>query len=249
MADPLKQFEIKPLVPLELGGLDLSFTNSSLWMAIAVVLSVSLFGYGISKRSLVPGRLQMFTEVFYEFVSGMIRDTMGEKGKQYFPIIFTVFVVVLMGNLLGMVPSSFTYTSHIIVTGALALLVFLLVTFIGIWRHGFAFFGLFCPPGLPFLMKFLIVPIEMLSFFVRPVTLSVRLFANMMAGHLVLKVFAGFSVSLLMAVPFVGPIASLVPMGFNILMIAFEFLVALLQAYVFAILSAIYLNDTIEIHH
>ena len=249
MAGPIDQFQIVPLVPLDVAGVDLSFTNSALWMGIAAVISITLFGYGISRKALIPGRFQIFTEMFYAFVSSMIRDSMGEKGKQYFPLIFTLFVVVLMGNLLGMIPFSFTYTSHIIVTGALALMIFLFVLLIGLFRHGFAFFNLFSPPGVPFLMKFLVVPIEILSFFVRPITLSVRLFANMMAGHLVLKVFAGFSVSLLAAIPLFGPIASLLPMGFNVLMIAFEVLVALLQAYVFAILSAIYLNDTIEIHH
>lgn len=248
MADPLKQFVIEPYIPFEMGGVDLSFTNSSLWMLIAVIVSISLFSFGISRKALVPGRLQMLTEMFYEFVSSMIRDATGGKGKEYFPLIFTVFVMVLMGNLLGLVPGSFTFTSHIVVTAALALLIFFIVIFIGLFRHGFAFFNLFSPPGVPFILKFLVVPIEMISFFVRPVTLSVRLFANMLAGHLVLKVFAGFSVALL-ALPIVGPLASLVPLAFNVLMIAFEVLVALLQAYVFAILSAIYLNDTIEIHH
>ena len=248
MADPIKQFVITPIVPIQMGGLDLSFTNSSLWMAFAVIVSVVLFGLGVSKKSLVPGRLQVFTEMFYEFVSGMIRDSMGEKGKQFFPIIFTLFVMVLMGNLLGLIPHSFTFTSHIIVTVALALMIFLMVTVIGIFKHGFGFFGLFSPPGVPFVLKFLVVPIEMISFFARPLTLSVRLFANMMAGHLVLKVFAGFSASML-SLGALGVVASLVPMAFNVLIIAFEVLVALLQAYVFAILSAIYLNDTIEIHH
>lgn len=248
MAGPIEQFQIKPLVPLHIGGIDLSFTNSSLWLVIAAVSSVVLFSYGIAKKSLVPGRYQMLTELFYEFNSSMIRDSMGTEGKQYFPLIFTLFLIVLMGNLLGLLPFSFTYTSHIVVTGVLALMIFFFVLGIGLVRHGFTFFNLFSPPGVPFLMKFLVVPIEILSFFVRPVTLSVRLFANMMAGHLVLKVFAGFSVALL-AVPLVGPALSLVPMTFNVLMIAFEVLVALLQAYVFAILSAIYLNDTIDIHH
>ena len=248
MADPISQFKIKTLVPMEIGGLDLSFTNSALWLVIAAVASLSLFSYGMSRKALVPGRFQMFVEMFYEFVSSMIRDSMGQKGKQFFPLIFTLFVVVLMGNLLGLLPGAFTYTSHIIVTGALALMIFFFVLAIGIFRHGFAFFSLFSPPGVPFFIKFLVVPIELISFFVRPLTLSVRLFANMMAGHLVLKVFAGFSASLL-SLGALGVAASLVPMAFNVLMIAFEVLVALLQAYVFAILSAIYLNDTIEIHH
>ena len=248
MADPVKQFVIKPIIPMEVGGFDLSFTNSALWMAIAVVVSISFFSLSISKKSLVPGRFQIFTEMFYEFVSGMIRDSMGEKGKHFFPIIFSLFVMVLMGNLLGLIPFSFTFTSHIIVTAALAAMIFLMVTLIGIYRHGFGFFGLFSPPGVPFLMKFLVIPIEMISFFARPLTLSVRLFANMMAGHLVLKVFAGFSASML-SLGALGVFASFVPMAFNVLIIAFEVLVALLQAYVFAILSAIYLNDTIEIHH
>lgn len=241
MADPIHQFEIKDLIPLHVGGLDLSFTNSAFWMVAAALISTGLLSVAMRQRALVPGRLQVFAESMYEFVGGMIRENIGTEGKRYFPFVFTLFMIVLMGNMLGMLPYAFTFTSHIIVTMTLALLVFFAVTIIGFMRHGLHFLDLFNPPGVPFALKLIIIPIEVLSFLIRPVTLSVRLFANMMAGHLVLKVFAGFCLSL----PF---IAALVPMGFNVLLIAFEFLIAFLQAYVFTILTCIYLKDAVELH-
>jgi len=241
MADPLKQFEIKPLIPLEMGGFDISFTNSSMWMAIAVVASVLFMMIATRKPAMVPGRMQMFAENMYEFIASMVRDNIGSRGREYFPLIFTIFVVVLMGNMLGMIPYSFTYTSHIAVTMGLALTIFLFVTILGFIKHGFHFFSLFCPAGVPWALKPLIIPIEVLSYLIRPVTLSVRLFANMMAGHLMLKVFAGFSVAM-------GVGLGLLPMFFNVALIGFEFLIAFLQAYVFTILSCIYLKDAIELH-
>ncbi len=248
MSNPIKQFVIQPIIPFEMGGLDLSFTNSSLWMIIAVGASILLMSMSLSKKSLVPGRMQIVSEMMYGFIAGMIRENVGPKGREYFPLVFTLFVFVLMGNMLGMLPYSFTYTSHIIVTGALAMMIFLIVLVIGLFRHGLHFFSLFLPPGVPAWLFPLIIPIEILSFLVRPVTLSVRLFANMMAGHLVLKVFAGFSVAMV-GMGTAGVAFGLVPAAFNVALIVFEFLIAFLQAYVFAILSCIYLKDTIEIGH
>ena len=241
MADPIHQFEIHPIIPLNVAGIDISFTNSSLWMAIAVVTSIVLMSLATRKQAIVPGRLQVFAENMYEFVASMIRDNIGSQGRQFFPLIFTVFMVVLMGNMLGMLPYSFTYTSHIAVTMGLALAIFLMVTVLGFVRHGLHFFTLFCPAGVPWALKPLIIPIEILSYLIRPVTLSVRLFANMMAGHLMLKVFAGFSVAM-------GVGLGILPMFFNVALIGFEFLIAFLQAYVFTILSCIYLKDAIDLH-
>jgi F-type H+-transporting ATPase subunit a len=248
MADPIHQFMIYPIVPLYVGDMDLSYTNSSLWMTIAAVTSCTFLLLATRKKALVPGRFQVFAEMLYEFVAGMIRENTGPEGRRYFPVIFTVFMIVLMGNVLGLLPYSFTYTSHIIVTGILALLIFVMVTILGFVNHGTHFLSLFSPPGVPFALKLFIVPIEVLSFLIRPVTLSVRLFANMLAGHLMLKVFAGFSTMLALA-GFGGVLAGLVPMVFNVALYALELLVALMQAYIFAILSSIYLKDTLDLHH
>lgn len=248
MADPIHQFVVEPIIPFQMGGLDLSFTNSSLWMVIGALTSVTLLSLATRKRALVPGRLQVTAEMLYEFIAGMIRENTGPKGRQYFPLIFTLFIVVLMGNVLGLIPHSFTYTSHIIVTFTLAAMIFFAVTIFGLINHGMKFFSLFAPPGVPLVLQFLIVPIEILSFMIRPITLSVRLFANMVAGHLMLKVFAGFS-TMLLGLGVGGIALGLVPMVFNIAIYALELLVALLQAYIFAILSAIYLKDTVDLHH
>lgn len=248
MANPIHQFEIQPLIPLHIGGLDISYTNSALWMTIAVVLSTLVLSMAMSNRALVPNRMQAFAELTYEFVANMIRDNIGSKGRPYFPLIFTLFVVVLLGNLLGMIPYSFTYTSHLVVTAALALMIFAFVVVIGIFKHGFHFFSLFLPPGVPAWLIPLIIPIEIMSFLIRPLTLSVRLFANMIAGHIMLKVFAGFTVSMI-SMGVGGYALGLLPVLFNSVLIGFEFLIGFLQAYVFAILSCIYLKDTVEIGH
>lgn len=248
MADPIHQFEIVPLVPLQAAGLDISYTNSSLWMTIAVIVSISFLTIAMRRRAMIPGRLQVMAEMLYQFIGGLIDENTGTKGRAYFPLIFTTFMVVLMGNLLGLIPFSFTYTSHIITTGALALLIFFAVLVFGVIRNGFHFFSLFAPPGVPLLVMPLIIPVEIISFLVRPITLSVRLFANMMAGHLVLKVFAGFSAAMVSLGVF-GYALSVVPMLFNAILIAFELLVALLHAYVFTVLSCIYLKDTVDLHH
>ncbi len=248
MSDPIHQFVIQPIIPLEIGGVDLSFTNSSVMMVLAILVSTITLSLATNRKALVPGRLQVLSEMLYEFVANMIRENIGSGGRHYFPLVFTLFMVVLMGNLLGMIPYAFTYTSHIIVTGALAMMIFFAVLLIGIIRHGVSFFSLFVPPGVPFWLFPLIIPIELISFMVRPVTLSVRLFANMMAGHLMLKVFAGFSVAML-SMGIGGFVVGLVPMLFNVILIAFEILIALLHAYVFTVLSCIYLKDTVDLHH
>lgn len=248
MSDPIHQFVIRPIIPLQFGSIDLSFTNSALWMMIAVVTSIVMLSYGARRKALIPGRMQALSEMLYEFVAGMIRDNIGSGGRRYFPLIFTLFMVVLMGNLLGMIPMSFTYTSHIIVTGALAMLIFFTVLIIGVFNHGAKFLRLFVPPGVPVWLFPLIIPIELISFLVRPVTLSVRLFANMMAGHLMLKVFAGFSVAFV-GMGVAGVVMGLLPMFFNVILMAFEVLIALLHAYVFTVLSCIYLKDTLDLNH
>jgi F-type H+-transporting ATPase subunit a len=196
VADPIKQFEIQTYIPLEIAGIDVSFTNASLWMMIAVITSIIMMSLATRRKDMVPGRMQVFGENMYQFVASMIRDNVGTQGHQFFPLIFTLFMIVLMGNMLGMIPYSFTYTSHIAVTMGLALSIFIMVTILGFVRHGLHFFSLFSPAGVPLALKPLIIPIEILSYLIRPITLSVRLFANMMAGHLMLKVFAGFSVAM-----------------------------------------------------
>lgn len=241
MANPLQQFEIKPLVPVELGGVDASFTNSSLFMVLTM-LAISVFLIaGTSKKSLVPGRLQSLAELSYEFIAGMIRDNVGQEGRKYFPFVFSLFMFVLFGNLLGMIPYSFTFTSHIAVTFAMAAFVFVGVTLIGIFRHGLHFFSFFVPKGIPVFLMPLLVVIEVLSYLSRPISLSIRLFANMMAGHTMMKVFAGFVVAL-------GVWGGWLPLAAMVALTGFEFLVAFLQAYVFTVLTCLYLNDSIHLH-
>ena len=237
---PLDQFTIKPLVQIDIGGADLSFTNSSLAMLITV-LSVSLFlVVGMRRGRLVPGRWQSMAEMSYEFVAGLLKETVGNEGRRYFPWIFTLFMFILFGNLLGMIPSAFTFTSHIVVTFAMALLVFLFVTLLAIFKHGIRFFSFFVPPGAPKLMWPLLIPIEVISYLSRPISLSVRLFANMLAGHTLLKVFAGFVVAL--------GAAGVVPLLFIVALTGLEILIAFLQAYVFTILTCLYINDALHLH-
>ncbi len=237
---PLDQFTIKPLVSIDIGGADLSFTNSSLAMLITV-LSISLFlVVGMSRGRLVPGRWQSMAELSYEFVAGLLKETVGNEGRRYFPWIFTLFMFILFGNLLGMIPSAFTFTSHIVVTFAMALAVFLFVTLLAIFKHGIRFFSFFVPPGAPKLMWPLLIPIEVISYLSRPVSLSVRLFANMLAGHTLLKVFAGFVVAL--------GAAGVVPLLFIVALTGLEILIAFLQAYVFTILTCLYINDALHLH-
>ncbi|HUI18564.1 MAG TPA: F0F1 ATP synthase subunit A [Alphaproteobacteria bacterium] len=237
---PLEQFKIEPIVPLHLGRFDLSFTNSSLVMVLALVLITGFLLLGVRARALVPGRLQSMAEMSYEFVATLLSDTVGEEGKRYFPIVFAIFMFVLFGNLIGLVPYSFTFTSHIIVTFALAFCVFLGVTILAIARHGLHFARFFVPPGVSVALWPLLIPIEIISYLSRPISLSVRLFANMLAGHTLLNVFAGF----VFALGFAG----LVPLAFVVALSGLEFLIAFLQAYVFAILTCLYINDALHLH-
>jgi len=240
VASPVEQFALKPLVPLHVGGVDLSFTNSSMWMAITVIGVTAFLTLSMRSGRLVPGRWQSMAEVSYEFIANMLRENVGSEGRGYFPFIFTLFLFILFGNLFGMIPYAYTFTSQIIVTFAMAITVFVGVTVIGLVRHGLHFFTLFVPSGTPLVMAPLLVPIEIISYFVRPVSLSVRLFANMMAGHTMMKVFGGFAV--LMGVLGVAPVALLVALT------GFEILVAFLQAYVFTVLTCLYLHDAIHLH-
>jgi F-type H+-transporting ATPase subunit a len=243
---PLAQFEVTPIIPIHLGGLDLSFTNSALWMGFAVLAATALLVLGSANARLVPGRVQSIGEVLYEFIAGMVRDSVGSAGKQYFPFVFTLFIFLFFGNLLGLlpVPGKFTFTSHIIVTFAMALIIFVAVTVIGFARHGLRFFMLFVPAGVPWPMLLILVPIEVLSYCIRPITLSVRLFANMVAGHTLLFIFSGFIVSL--GAFFILP--GVVPLAFTTAFYLLEVLVAVLQAYVFTILTCIYLHDAVHLH-
>ena len=240
MADPIHQFEIKELIPLEIFETNISYTNSSLFMSLAIIFVTLLLLISIKNKSLIPSRLQSISEIFYEFISNMVSDNIGDKGRKFFPLIFTLFTFLLFGNMLGMLPYSFTFTSHIIVTFVLAMFVFLLVTLLGIFIHGFKFFGLFVPKGVPMIMLPLMIPIEIISYLSRPISLSVRLFANMMAGHTMLKIFAGFIVPL--------GIFGVAPLMVDVALTALEVLIAFLQAYVFTILTCLYLNEAINLH-
>lgn len=250
MANPVHQFVIEPLHenPWVIGGIDVSYTNSALFMTLGVVLSSVFLLMATRKKALVPGRLQMFAEILYDFMASMVRTTIGSKGAQYFPFVFTLFLFVLMGNLLGLMPYSFTYTSHLAVTAMLAVMVFVMVIVFGLVNHGLKFFSLFLPAGVPIFVAPAIIVIEIVSFFVRPITHSVRLFANMMAGHLILKVVAGFAIAAA-SMGGVGFVLTIFPAFVNVLMMMFELLVAGIQAYVFAILACVYLKDSVELHH
>lgn len=246
--DPIHQFKIEPMIPIEVGGLDLSFTNSSLFMVATVVGASAFLILSTSGRGLVPGRWQSAAEMTYEFVAQTLRDSAGSEGMRFFPFVFSLFMFILVANLWGMVPYFFTVTSHIIVTAVLAMAVMALVVFYGFWKHGLGFLKLFVPSGVPGVLLPFIVVIEVLSFLSRPISLSIRLFANMLAGHITLKVFAGFVVGL-SSLGFVGVLGAILPLLAIIALTALEFLVAALQAYVFAILTSLYLNDALHPGH
>ena len=243
--DPIHQFQIKRIIPLEVGGLDLSFTNSSLFMAATLAVTTGFLVLATSGRGLVPSRLQSIAEMAYEFIASMLRDAAGTQGLRFFPLVFSLFMFILVSNLLGMVPYFFTVASHLIVTAALALLVFATVLIVGFARHGLGFLKLFVPSGVPGVLLPLVMAIEVISFLTRPVSHSVRLFANMLAGHITLKVFAGFIVSL-SSLGAVGIAGAILPLAMTIGLTALEFLVAFLQAYVFAMLTCMYLNDALH---
>ena len=241
--NPMHQFIVYRIGPeISLGNIDISFTNASLFMIISALAIISVFFAGTRRKAVIPTKIQLLTELSYTLVSKMISDTAASKAKPYFPFIFSLFMFVLFCNMLGMLPYSFTVTSHIIVTFALAAIIFIGVTIIGFVNHGVGYLKLFIPSGVPVVLLPIIVIIEMISYLARPVSLSVRLFANMMAGHTMLKVFGGFVISL-------GIIGGWLPLSFTVALIGLEVLIAFLQAYVFAILTCIYLNDALNLNH
>ena len=237
---PLEQFEILPFINIKTNGIDISFTNSSLAMVITVAFITLFLTLSVNTRSIVPSRVQLISELCFNFIEQLLKDTVGNEGKKYFPFVFSIFMFVLIGNMVGMIPYSFTFTSHIIVTFVLAAVVFIGVTILGFLKHGLHFFSFFVIPGLPWYMLPLLIPIEVISYLSRPISLSVRLFANMLAGHTLLKVFAGFVVSL--------GFAGFFPLAFIVALTGLEILIAFLQAYVFAILTCLYINDALHLH-
>jgi len=244
--DALGQFRLTTgLGPL---GSAVDFTNSNEAMLASAAIIVILFALGLRAGALVPGRLQALVELTYEFVRSMCLDTIGPEGMRYFPLVFTLFSFILLGNLIGLFPYFFAFTSHIAVTLTLAMFVFLFTTGVGFYTHGFGFLRFFVPAGVPKLMLPLLVPIEIISYLARPVSLSVRLFANMTAGHVMWEVFAGFMLLLSASLGVLGVVAAIIPLGLNVALVALELLVAVLQAYVFAILTCLYLHDAVHMH-
>ena len=247
--DPIHQFAINPIVHFgEIGGMPIAFTNSALFMLLTVAVIIGFLYFATHGRGLVPGRLQALAEMSYEFIAGMLREAAGQEGMRFFPLVFSLFMFVLVANLFGMVPYFFTVTSHIIVTFALALTVILTVIIYGFYRHGFHFLKLFVPEGVPGVLVPLVVAIEVISFLSRPISLSVRLFANMLAGHITVEVFAGFVFSL-GTLGVLGAGAAILPFIMTVALWGLELLVAFLQAYVFAVLTCMYLNDALHPGH
>jgi F-type H+-transporting ATPase subunit a len=243
--DALSQFELTPF--LGFFGQSIGFSQSNAFMLLALGLITLFIMAAAARGAMIPGRLQSLGEASYDFIQGMVTEQVGDEGKKYFPFVFAIFMFVLFGNLLGMLPYAFTFTSHIAVTLTLAVIVFVTVTVIALMRHGMHFFSYFFPEGAPVWLAPIIIPVEVISYFSRVVSLSVRLFANMVAGHVMLKVFATFVV-LLGSLGAVGPFVAVLPLSVNIALVGFEFLVAFLQAYVFAILTSIYLHDAVHLH-
>jgi F-type H+-transporting ATPase subunit a len=247
--DPIHQFGIHSLVDFgTIGGVHIAFTNSALFMFIVVALIAALLILGTSSRAVVPGRIQALAEISYEFTANMLRESAGKDGMRFFPFVFSIFMFVLFCNVVGLVPYFFTVTSHIVITGALAVMIILLVILYGFYKNGVKFLGLFVPHGVPGYLLPLVVAIEVMSFLSRPISLSVRLFANMLAGHITLKVFASF-ILMLSAWGVAGWIGAVVPFAMTVALTALEILVAFLQAYVFAILTCMYLNDALHPTH
>jgi F-type H+-transporting ATPase subunit a len=241
MSSPLAQFEVRKLIPIEIGGLDLSFTNASLFMLLAVLFVCLLFGFALKHPAVIPSRIQSVGEIFFEFISDLLRDFIGNEGRKYFPLIFSAFMFVLFCNLLGMIPYSFTATSQIIVTFGLGMSIFIVINIIAFARNGFGFFSFFLPSGIPLVMAPMMIFIEVFTYLSRPFSLSVRLAANMIAGHVLLKVLSGFVVMM-------GLMSGWIPIPVVSLLIGFEIFVAVLQAYIFTILICVYLNDAVNMH-
>jgi F-type H+-transporting ATPase subunit a len=241
--NPMHQFSVHKIGPeIKINGIDLSFTNASLFMLLSAIFILLFLLFGTKEKKIIPGKIQLISEILYNFIGKMINDTAGKKAKPYFPFIFSLFIFVLFCNMIGMLPYSFTVTSHIIVTLAFAMFIFIGVTILGFVIHGFKYLKIFVPSGVPIVLLPIIMIIEIISYLSRPISLSVRLFANMMAGHTMLKVFGGFVISL-------GLVAGWLPLTFSVALTGLEILVAFLQAYVFAILTCIYLNDALNLHH
>ncbi len=243
MKDPLHQFEIHTIIPLSLFGIDISITNSTIFMLLAGILAIGVLSLGLSSNTSTraPGKFTAFSEMLFNFIANLIDENCGAEAKKYLPFVMSVFMLIAMGNLLGMVPYSFTFTSHIIITFAMAALVFIIVTIIGFIHHGFRYLKIFLPDGAPLFLAPILIPIELISYLSRPISLSVRLFANIMAGHMVLKIFAGFVVGL-------GLLGGVLPLGMTVILTFFEIFVALVQAYIFSILTCVYLNDALHLH-
>ena len=247
--DPIHQFQIHKIFTIgHIGGQEIAFTSSSAYMFLAVAVIALLMIGGSAGRQLVPGRIQSVAELSYEFVASMIRSTAGSEGMRFFPLVFSIFMFICVSNVIGIIPFAFTVSSQLIVTAAMALFVFFLVLFYGLYRNGLKFFKLFVPSGVPIFIMPIVVPIEVISFLLKPISHSVRLFANMLAGHIALKVFASFIV-MLGALGILGVFGAVLPLGLTIALTALELLVAFLQAYVFAILTCIYLNDALHPGH
>lgn len=247
MNSPVEQFTIKTLYDLNLMGIDVSFTNASLFMILSICCSIGFLYFGARKKSIVPNRIQCLVEMSYEFVANMVKENAGKGSQAYFPFVFTLFMFILFGNLLGMIPYSYTFTSQIAVTFTLAAIIFVGVTLIALFKHGFKFFTYFFPSGVPIALAPLLIPIEIISYFIRPISLSVRLFANMLAGHTMMKVFAGLIIMMGSAGGLLK-IGAVLPLMAVIGLTGLEFLVAALQAYVFSILTCMYLHDAIHLH-
>jgi F-type H+-transporting ATPase subunit a len=248
--EPIHQFDINNIFTIgHIGGQTIAFTNSSAYMLLSVAVICLLTVRGLKGRQLIPGRFQSMAEICYEFVGSMIRSNAGAEGMKFFPLVFSLFMFILVSNLIGIIPYAFTVASQIIVTAALALLVFFTVLIYGFYKHGLKFFKIFVPPGIPIYILPLVVSIEIISFLSRPLSHSVRLFANMLAGHITLKVFAGFVALLGTSLGAIGWIGGIAPLALTVALYALELLVAFLQAYVFAILTCIYLNDALHPGH
>jgi len=248
--DPIRQFDIHKMVDIHIGNYDISFTNSSFMMVVSVVAICMFLLLSTSKKSLVPGRLQSLAEISYEFVANMVRSTAGRDGLKFFPFIYALFMFILFANMFGLIPFFFTTTSHIIVTFVLAMIVMLTVIIVGFWKNGFGFLQLFNPSGVPLILKIVLVtPLEIISFFSRPLSHSIRLWANMLAGHIMLKLFASFIIAMAVGLAGAAKLGAILPAIMVVALTPLEILVAFLQAYVFAILTSVYLNDALHPGH
>lgn len=240
MSNPMEQFVIKPIIPIKIGDIDISFTNSALFMVLAVVVSTLLLGFCIRKRTIIPSVAQSVPETIYEFINSLIKENVGTEGLKYFPFIFTVFLFVAFGNMLGLLPYAFTFTSHLAAVGGLSLIALLFNVIIGIKNKKWGYLRTFMPKGIPAALAPLIIPIEMISFLSKPFSLTVRLVANMTVGHIMLKIIAGFVLAL--------GVGGIIPIVFNSGIVVFELFIALLQAFIYTVLSCIYLGDAIHSH-